>query len=172
MIRLAAALLLVGASPLVATLAWELGAFSAAEPVSVPHSRRAVAAPPAPVSDHTAEWVATILARPLFSPDRRPPSEAPAARASGAPAGLPRLAGVVVGPFGRSAIFVPEGSKPMVVTEGGRVDAWTVRSIEVGTVQVSGPGGARTLHPSFESSPAASAAPGPTGQSLGLARAR
>ena len=172
MIRLAAALLLVGASPLAAILAWELGAFSAAEPVSAPHARRAVAAPLAPVSDHTAEWVATILARPLFSPDRRPPSEASAARVGGAPEGLPRLAGVVVGPFGRSAIFVPDGRKPMVVTEGGRIDAWTVRSIEVGTVQVSGPGGARTLHPSFESSPAASGAPGLTGQPVALSRAR
>jgi hypothetical protein len=62
----------------------------------------------------------------------------------------------MVGPFGRSAIFVPSGRKPLVVAEGGRVDAWTVQAIDAGAVRISGPGGVRTLHPTFQSSPAAS----------------
>ena len=59
------------------------------------------------------------------------------ATGAGMPQGLPRLAGVVVGPFGRSAIFAVEGSKPVVATEGSHVGAWLVRSIAGGTVEVT-----------------------------------
>jgi hypothetical protein len=115
--------------------------------------------PAAPVTDdHTSEWVTTVLARPLFSPDRRP---APVtANASGSTArGLPRLTGILVGPFGRSAIFAADGAKPIVVQEGGHLAAYTVKSIEAAQVQLSGPNGAQVLHPSFD---AASPSPSPT----------
>jgi hypothetical protein len=105
-------------------------------------------------NDHTSDWVTTVLARPLFSPDRRP---APAAANvnGGTARGLPRLTGILVGPFGRSAIFAADSAaKPIVVQEGGHVAAYTVRSIEAAQVQLSGPNGAQVLHPSFDAAPA------------------
>ena len=70
--------------------------------------------------------------------------------------GLPRLAGILVGPFGRSAIFATNGAKPIVVQEGGRVAAYTIKSIEATQLRLLGPDGAQVLYPSFE--PAASPA--------------
>ena len=161
MIRSAIAGLAAAACLLAATLAWELGAFSATAPMTATPPPAVVAERPAEAQDHTAEWVTTILERPLFSPSRQPPGEVSDGATSRTPDGLPRLAGVVVGPFGRSAIFAVEGRKPLVVTEGAHVSAWTVSSIAVGSVQVSGPGGVLTLHPSFQSSSAAAATPTP-----------
>ena len=153
--RATLAILLVAAAGLVATLAWELGAFASPDTRIAPRPRAAVAtAAPGAAPDHTSEWIAAILARPVFSPDRRPPAEIASTPGVRLPEGLPRLSGVLVGPFGRSAIFAADGRKPLVVDVGGRIDAWTVRTIDVDTVQVSGPGGARTLHPSFASSAA------------------
>lgn len=110
--------------------------------------RAATAASPmsAPTIGHAADWVAAILTRPLFSPDRRPSADAVAAADH---AGLPRLSGIAIGPSGRSAIFDADGSKPIVIAEGGRIGAYTVRSIDPGQVRVVGPNGAQTLTPSF-----------------------
>jgi hypothetical protein len=166
--RATLAALLVAIAGLAATLAWELGAFASPDARIVPQPRAAVAVAPAEAApDHTGDWIAAILARPVFSPDRRP---AVVASATGGrlPEGLPRLSGVVVGPFGRSAIFAADDRKPLVVDEGGRIGAWTVRTIDAGTVEVSGPGGARTLHPSFASSPASPAGATTPRQRIGL----
>jgi len=92
--------------------------------------------------DHTDSWVATGLARPLFSRDRRPTPVL--AKAGGGPAmvSLPRLTGIVVGPFGRTAIFAgTDGAKPIAVTEGNTLGAYTVQSIGSGVVTVTGPQG-------------------------------
>jgi hypothetical protein len=90
--------------------------------------------------DHTDAWLATVLARPLFSRDRKPtPPEAK----PGAPrtlAALPRLTGVIVGPFGRTAIFAgTDGGKAIVAGEGAAVGQYTVQSIQPGGVTVTGP---------------------------------
>jgi hypothetical protein len=174
MIRLATGILLASAAGLTAALAWEVGAFAPADRAAVSRPRNSVAAPTAAApADHAGDWVATILARPLLSPDRRPPSlasEAP--RGDRLPDGLPRLSGVLVGPFGRNAVFAVEGAKPVVVSEGGRINGWTVRLIEAGEVQVVGPGGAKTVRPSFEATPAAPSPPAAPGQRIGLSRAQ
>lgn len=173
MSKLATSALFVAAAGLMATLAWEVGAFAPPDHTAVARPRAAVAAAPlAAVLDHTGAWVSTILARPLLSPDRRPPSVASAAAGAGVSDSLPRLSGVLVGPFGRSAIFAADGAKPIVVGEGGRINAWTVRLIEAGEVQVTGPGGSRTMHPSFQDSPAAPGRPATSGQRIGLSLAR
>src|ERR1700746_484873 len=65
-----------------------------------PHPSTAASPVPTPSADRTHDWVTTALARPLFSADRRPAAEAVAAGAG--PAGLPRLTGILIGPFGRS----------------------------------------------------------------------
>jgi hypothetical protein len=94
------------------------------------------------------EWVKTILARPLFSPSRRPP-----AVASAGALGPARLAGIVVSASSRQAIFAPAGDgKPIAITEGGRVGAYVVTSIKPDQVVVVGPDGEHRLHPAFDAS--------------------
>ena len=110
---------------------------------AVPASRLA-----APDPKQIARWAATILARPLFSPGRRPPT---AAAAPGAVApSLPRVAGIMVTPAGRRAIFAEKGAKPLVLGEGGQVSGFTVQSIQAGQVTVRGPQGIRVLSPTFD----------------------
>jgi hypothetical protein len=100
-------------------------------------------------ADNVQAWVGPILARPLFSPDRRPAAGMDDAAAAGVP-GLPRLTGILVGPFGRSAIFASNASKPIVLGEGGRIDAYTVQSIDAAEVQLDGPSGVQRLQPAFD----------------------
>ena len=119
-------------------------------PPTASHGAGGGSAPTPPAAaDQTPEWVTTALARPLFSPDRRPAAAVASAVGASLP-GLPRLAGIVVGPFGRSAIFAVEGSKPIVVGEGGRVAAYTVTSIEATEVRLIGPEGAQAVSTRFE----------------------
>jgi len=100
-------------------------------------------------SDQVARYVAIILARPLFSPSRRPEDVATTKATD-----LARLTGVVMSPAGKSAIFAgSKGAKPLVVREGGRIGEYVVSSIDVGAVTVTSPGGTRVLHLAFDSSP-------------------
>ncbi len=95
-------------------------------------------------------WVEIVLARPVFSPSRRPPSVARVAQAAAVQAKLPRLAGIMVDGARRSVIFAPEGDrKPIIVAEGGEFDGYRVERIEDGRVTVSGPGLRQVLRPSF-----------------------
>ncbi|HJS85532.1 MAG TPA: hypothetical protein VJ779_08725 [Acetobacteraceae bacterium] len=114
---------------------------------------RQVAKPLQPVqrapAEDTAPWVATILARPLFSPTRRPP--APSAGPAKPAAEMPRLAGVLVSEAGSEAIFAQAGQKPSVVRAGDRIGPYLVTSISAGEVTLSGPAGTVTLHPAFAS---------------------
>lgn len=108
------------------------------------------------IVDPTIAETAAILSRPLFDPRRRPPTP------GGGPTGegLPRLTGVVVGRFGSSAIFAGSGNgRSLVVTEGGRIDAYTVLSILPGEIAVLGPDGRRVLRPVFAPDDAPSRTP-------------
>ncbi len=86
--------------------------------------------------------VATILGRPLFSPDRRPP-EAP--RDTGADFKDKRFAGIVIEPDRRLAIFAVTGAKPIAVTEGDTVDGWRIESITADEIALVSAQGSRTL---------------------------
>ena len=136
---------------LVGIIAWEVSDIPPPADVTPPPPPAAPMASraSAPAADREREWVATALARPLFSPDRRPSSVA-ATVATAGPSGLPRLTGTLVGPSERSAIFAAAGRNPIVVHEGGRIDAYTVMSIEAGQVRLRGPDGMRILHPTFQ----------------------
>jgi hypothetical protein len=117
--------------------------------VPIRHAPRARArAPSEDPEDHTDQWVATAVARPLFSRDRRPTPVSAASGGGPAQGGLPRLTGVVIGPFGRTAIFAgPDGARPVAVAEGKTLGAYTVRAIAPGQVTVTGPDGERVVTP-------------------------
>ena len=140
------------AAGLLAVVGWEI---TAAPQADVMRERRPAVteavAVPEPATDLTEEWVAKILGRPLFSPDRRPDLEATTAGAGSS--GLPRLTGILVGPFGRAAIFDADSRKSIVVPEGARVNAYTVKAIDAAQVRVVGPDGVRVLYPAFQSAP-------------------
>jgi hypothetical protein len=76
-----------------------------------------------------------ILARPLFTPSRRPaPREDARAKPKNAQL-RSRLAGIFIGPQGREALFV-EADKPRASSlhEGEALEGWTVEKIELGQV--------------------------------------
>ena len=86
-----------------------------------------------------ASDVAGVLARPLFSPSRKPVASADVGEV---PAGdVPRLSGIIFGPDLRRAIFESEGGKPLSLAEGDQVGAYTVHQIEATRVILSGPSG-------------------------------
>jgi len=96
-----------------------------------------------PAVDHLT---ATILARPLFSPTRRPAEAAPADR-SGTPLSDIRLTGILITPDQHLAIFAPAGGKPLVRSEGEMISDWRIESIATDLVSLTGPTGAATLEP-------------------------
>jgi hypothetical protein len=70
-----------------------------------------------------------VLDRPLFSISRRPP-KATAGPSAAAPDEA-RLAGILIGRFGKRAIFAPQGGgKPLVLAEGSQVNESSIRAIE------------------------------------------
>lgn len=95
--------------------------------------------------------VATILSRPLFNADRRPP-----ASSASSLAGLPRLTGIVISDAEKVAIFsAPAGGRTTVASEGGRVGQYDIRAIDAAGVIVDGPEGVRTVRPLFDPNPPA-----------------
>lgn len=149
------------------TLAWELLQQGAAPPppVAPPPAAEPQATSPATPPNPAAEWAAVLRARPPFSPDRRPPAPGPTAAAPETP--LPRLAGIMVTPEGRSAIFAAR-PQPLVVREGGIVGRFSIQRIEPGQVTLAGPDGIRTLRPTFDPTAGPRTQPGPTLPGLAL----
>lgn len=92
-------------------------------------------------------WLSDILARPLFSPDRKPIG-------SGNVRGLPRLTGIVVSGSRRVALFAAApGERPVVREAGTRIGAYEIKVVDDAGVTVSGPGGTTVLRPLFDPSP-------------------
>ena len=96
--------------------------------------------------------VAEILERPLFSPARQPLevlSVSNAGENSGdAPPRLHgRLAGVMIRPGAREALFARVGQRPIAVKVGGEVDGWKIAAIEPDRVILSSAFGIQTVRP-------------------------
>lgn len=144
------------ASALAGVIALEVGAGDAPEEeggvVATRHPPPPrVAAAVAETVDRTDSWLATSLARPLFSRDRRPTPVLSKSDGNAAISAIPRLSGVLVSPLGRHAIFAAaEGGKPIVVAAGGTFGPYTVEQIEPGEVTVSGPDGTVQLRLAFD----------------------
>ena len=144
----AASLLAVGVA---AVVSWPAPDTGPVRPAPLPQAEAGSA-----VSEPSGSEVAAVLARPLFTPGRRPetPEAASPLAAPGRPE-LPRLTGILVTPAGRRAIFVAlEGGHATVVTEGSAVGPWRVEAIRSAEVQLAGPDGRRTVRPSYSQTPA------------------
>ncbi len=122
-------------------------------------------------ADDVQGWTQTILARPLFTPGRRPAASAASDN------GLPRLSAILIGQGTARAIFAVDGQKPIVLQQGGLVNGDKVQSISADTVVLLTEAGLVSIHPRFaKGGPSATpAAPTPptaavspkTGQPLG-----
>ena len=103
-----------------------------------------------PDPQQTAKDVATSLARPLFSPTRRPREAAKSVGATDPELSDVRLAGIVIQPDRRLAIFAVAGAKPRTLLLGEALNGWKIDSISPEEVALSGPGGTRTLQPKID----------------------
>jgi len=128
-----------------------LVAVIAFETTGTPVPPSAVAPPPPPLGLPVAAdadvqaLVPVILARPLFSPDRRPKA-GPAA--VGVTDDMPRLAGMLIDRSDRHAIFQPTGdAKPVIVAVGDQVGGYKVQEITAEAVTLAGPKGTLVLQP-------------------------
>jgi hypothetical protein len=116
----------------------------AGAPIAVP-ARAGNTAISGPPNGHDA-WFREILARPLFSPDRKP--VVTSARTA---AGLPRLTGIVVAGSRRVAIFAANaGGRPNVVEAGSQLGIYRVLDITDSSVTVAGPAGTSVIKPVFD----------------------
>ena len=107
--------------------------------------------------DRHSNWLEQILARPLFSPGRRPVEVAAAGVA-----GLPRLTGVVVTGSQRIAIFAPASNgHPIIAESGAHIGEYEVKGITDAGVTVAGPHGTTLLRPAFDAAHVPPAAPMP-----------
>jgi hypothetical protein len=83
-----------------------------------------------------------VFERPLFSPSRRPPAQAPVPGTGGA--ARYRLLGVLTAGPTRRALLA-EGKRRFEIAEGAALDGWTVARIEQDRVVLSSPGGETEL---------------------------
>ena len=99
-------------------------------------------------ADALEQKAATALSRPLFRPGRRPyaPDES-VAPLSAEVVRAPRLAGIVLTPTSKAAIFAADGDRPVARSEGSRIGPFEVLLIEAGRVTLAGPAGLQVLHP-------------------------
>jgi hypothetical protein len=139
----ACAVLLVGL-----TLEWLPGGGGTVKlpPAHVPHL-----APAEQTGDSkdTDDWAEAINARPLFTVGRHPPKYGNGPHpVSGN--GLPRLAGIMITPYGKHAIFMPEGGKALTLAEGANLDDNTIRQIAADRVTLVGPKGQTVLLLTFD----------------------
>jgi hypothetical protein len=86
-----------------------------------------------------------ILKRPLFTPGRRPPEEK--VEKPEPPQLQGRLAGVMLRPDVRIALFTRPGGKPISVKEGDVIDGWTASKIEAGRVVLTSAFGEQVVKP-------------------------
>ena len=162
---LASLLLILAAAVMGGIMAFELGQRMPDGDAMVPATATRLPAPAAPAlmpagdADVASHRAVEALARPLFSPGRRPAPQTVAVPLAAA-ASVPRMTSVIVTPVGRRAVFLSGAGKPVVVTEGERIGGYPVKLIEAGRVTLSGPNGTRVVSTVFDSkSPTGTAGP-------------
>ena len=120
----------------------ETAAPIAAAPARTGAAPAAGRAPPPRLDD----LLTISLARPLFSPSRRPSDTA---QGDGGASDLSgnRLTGIITEPDRRLAIFAMAGGKALIVSEGETVSGWRVDAIDPTEITLSGPSGNKILQP-------------------------
>ena len=99
------------------------------------------AAPGPQASAAAGDWTRITLARPLFQRDRRPVVAASTTVATT----LPRLTGLLSGPFGRRAVLIDAEGRSVTVQEGSPFGSWRVLAIGSASVSVTGSTGEYAL---------------------------
>jgi hypothetical protein len=123
---------------------------SAVVPIAPAARHAEPAAPPQRSSPPVEQLISASLARPLFSPNRRP---AEIAQSTNTDLDDKRLAGIVIESERRLAIFAVSGAKPLTVGEGDSIDGWRVESITPSEISLVGAAGTRTMQPKMDPSP-------------------
>jgi len=118
-------------------------------PPGIARTVEAVSAIPPQQAAEVEDLLATTLARPLFSSTRRPPEIAQGESAPGLDLSDKRLAGIVIEPDRRLAIFAVTGAKPLTLSEGESVGGWRIESITPTEISLVGPSGTRTMQPTW-----------------------
>jgi hypothetical protein len=94
------------------------------------------------------EVTANILARPLFTPGRRPDRAPESANPEKNVTDLPRLTGIVTVMGKKLAIFQPwGGGKPIVGGVGTDIEGRKIQAISVDEILMVGPDGAERIRP-------------------------
>ena len=105
--------------------------------------------PAAKPADPAPQQVAVLLARPPFSPSRRPD----AVDGADDPR-LPHLTGILVTSQERKAIFSGrDGGRGAVVGQGDQVGAYRVQDISAADVTLAGVDGPHVVRPTFSTAP-------------------
>jgi hypothetical protein len=149
-----------GVLALLLVIEWLPAGEPAVRPPPVSHTQHSATAEADNTARDTTAWAAAILRRPLFTQGRKPYKTAGHLSQSTA-TGLPRLAGIMITGFGKRAIFMPEGGKPLTLGEGAAVDDYTIRRIAPDFVVLSGVKGEMTLHPAYDGSRVGQITPNP-----------
>ena len=91
--------------------------------------------------------VSEILKRPLFTLGRQPPQ--PKIVKAEPPKLQGRLAGVMLRPDLREALFTRPGARPISVKEGEVIDGWTISKVEAGQVVLTSAFGEKIVTPTY-----------------------
>jgi hypothetical protein len=162
-----------GIAPLLACIvAWELipaaddGAAIASRPARAP----AVDAPAkagtgaAPDTDRLPDIADTLLARPLFSANRRFTVATPPSDPVRAIEDAPRLTGIIISPGAALAIFDDGSGRPKIAAEGASIGRFKVGTIAPDQVSLIASEGTLVLRPKFARSAGAGASGVPLAQ--------
>jgi hypothetical protein len=93
-----------------------------------------------------SQLTASIFARPLFNPTRRPAEAASADHPETSLSDM-RLTGILITSDQHLAIFAPAGGKLLVRSEGEMISDWRIESIATESIVLTGPTGTTTLEP-------------------------
>jgi hypothetical protein len=115
-------------------------------------SPRPAASPAAPLPSpaRREDLLAVSLARPLFSHTRRPPETAQEDAGANLDLADKRLAGIVIEPDRRFAIFAVTGGKPVTLSEGESVNGWRIDAITPTEISLTSPSGTKSLQPTLD----------------------
>ena len=116
-----------------------------------PHPLAATLPTSMPAIASAADRAAAIVARPLFAPSRRPDATENGVTRPLGSATLPRLAGIVVTPAARIALFAEVGAAHLLARhEGDLIGPFEIRAIAPGIVDAAGPEGLVRMRVSWE----------------------